>query len=119
MTDIRSRLLFLTALVALPPCYLVVWSPAHPAEPGVDYARDVRPIFARACVGCHGPEKQRGGLRLDLAAGLREGGDSGPPVVPGDSSRSRLYRAITGGEDAVPMPPKDQQTRLTAEEVGR
>src|SRR5437899_1120540 len=37
-----------------------------PATPrAIDFRRDVEPIFARACVSCHGPAKQRGGLRLD------------------------------------------------------
>jgi hypothetical protein len=92
-------------------------APADPApQPAVDFARDVQPILARSCVGCHGPQKQRGGLRLDTAAGLRQGGDSGPPVVPGNSSKSRLYRAIAGTEGKV-MPPKGP--RLAAAEVGR
>jgi hypothetical protein len=85
------------------------------SESPVDYARDIQPIFARACVSCHGPEKQRGGLRLDTATGLRAGGDSGPPVVPGASSRSRLYQAITGAKDVAVMPAKGP--RLAVGEV--
>ena len=33
----------------------------------VDFARDDAPLFARACLPCHGAEKQRGGLRLGSA----------------------------------------------------
>src|SRR5689334_2240027 len=40
---------------------------AAPAEK-VDFLREVRPIFAEHCVKCHGPEKQKGGLRVDLKA---------------------------------------------------
>ena len=44
-------------------------------EPGkVDFARDVQPVFAKSCYGCHGPKVQMGGLRLDskkLAAQLK------------------------------------------------
>jgi hypothetical protein len=87
------------------------------AEPPVDYARGIQPILARACVSCHGPEKRRGGLRLDTAAGLREGGDSGPAVVPGASSKSRLDQAITGTNDVPVMPAKGP--RLAAAAVGR
>jgi hypothetical protein len=87
------------------------------APPPADYARDVQAILTRSCVSCHGPKKQSSGLRLDTAAGLGAGGDSGPPVVPGDSSGSRLYRAITGTGGVAVMPPKGP--RLTAAEVGR
>ena len=31
----------------------------------VTFNRDVRPILADACFSCHGPSKQKGGLRLD------------------------------------------------------
>src|SRR5438874_2154166 len=47
----------------------------------VDFARDVQPIFKANCVTCHGPDKQRGGLRLDTKAAL-QGGDSGVVIVP-------------------------------------
>jgi mono/diheme cytochrome c family protein len=90
---------------------------AAPSDPPVDFARDVQPILTRTCAGCHGPDKQRGGLRLDTAAGLREGGDSGPAVLASDSARSRLYHAITGTNDVQLMPPRDKEPRLTMAEV--
>jgi len=31
----------------------------------IDFARDIQPILAKNCLACHGPAKQRGGLRLD------------------------------------------------------
>jgi mono/diheme cytochrome c family protein len=30
-----------------------------------DYVKDIKPIFERSCVKCHGPEKRKSGLRLD------------------------------------------------------
>jgi mono/diheme cytochrome c family protein len=108
------QLLTATALAA---ASVLLASRAAPSDPPVDFARDVQPLLTRSCAGCHGPDKQRGGLRLDTAAGLRAGGDSGPPFVPGDSSRSRLYHAITGTNDVTLMPPKDKEPRLTMAEV--
>ncbi len=35
------------------------------AEAPVDFDRDVRPIFASHCFECHGPDKAKGGLRLN------------------------------------------------------
>ena len=53
------------------------------AEPGPDYAREVRPIFEKHCFKCHGPEKQKGGLRFDFKEGAFKTGESGErPIVP-------------------------------------
>ncbi len=50
-------------------------------------------------------EKSKGGLRLDSAAAIAAGGDSGPVVVPGKPGESRLIEAIRyAGE--LKMPPK-------------
>src|SRR5882672_4886052 len=41
------------------------------------FEKNVRPLLHASCVPCHGPEKQKGGLRLDSKAALLKGGDSG------------------------------------------
>ncbi len=51
--------------------------------PAVDYAREVKPLLAVRCTSCHGAIRQKAGLRLDTAALIRRGGDSGPAVEPG------------------------------------
>ncbi|TWT61910.1 c-type cytochrome domain-containing protein [Rubinisphaera italica] len=56
---------------------------------GVSFAKDVAPILAGKCMGCH-DQTASGGLRLDTFAGLRRGGRSGPLVVPGAPQRSPL-----------------------------
>jgi mono/diheme cytochrome c family protein len=71
-----------------------------------DYLRDVKPIFARHCVSCHGPQKQRSGLRLDTARGALRGGNSGAVLIPGRAAASRLVQALTGAEGVAAMPPK-------------
>jgi hypothetical protein len=98
-------------------CLALLLAAPAAAEP-VDFARDVRPILTARCTSCHGAKKQRSGLRLDSAGAVRAGGNSGPAVVPGKSSESRLIQAVTGGTDDVPvMPPKG--ARLDAREVSR
>src|SRR5687768_15194854 len=83
----------------------------------VDFARDVRPIFAARCVECHGREKQKSGYRLDARAHAMKGGDLGvAPVVAGDSARSPLIHYVAGVHPDVTMPPKGE--RLSAEQVG-
>src|SRR5208282_5623324 len=54
------------------------------------FERNVRPILATRCQGCHGPAKQKGGLRLDARAAVLAGGSTGPAVVPGKPKESLL-----------------------------
>ena len=72
----------------------------------VDYARDVKPILAKHCVSCHGPERPKAGLRLDTAASAIRGGKEGPGVVPGKARASRLFLALIGEGDGERMPLK-------------
>src|SRR5437899_12331261 len=68
-----------------------------PADP-VDYVQDIKPIFSRRCSSCHGALKQKNELRLDTAALAKQGGSSGPAIVPGKSDESLLIDAITGAD---------------------
>ncbi|MCI0460228.1 MAG: PSD1 and planctomycete cytochrome C domain-containing protein [Gemmataceae bacterium] len=90
-----------------------------PAPPGVvDFQRDIKPIFARACIECHGPSKQRAGLRLDGRAAAMQGGNSGAVIHPGQIAGSRLLHVVAGLDPEVRMPPKERPP-LTAAEVGK
>src|SRR5262245_7008463 len=42
--------------------------PPAAGKKGVTYDKDIRPIFEKSCFKCHGPEKQKGKLRLDSLA---------------------------------------------------
>lgn len=65
----------------------------------------VRPALVEHCVACHGPEKQKGGLRLDHGSFLAQGGDNGPAVAPGDPGASRLLDAVGYANVELQMPP--------------
>ncbi len=80
-----------------------------------DFAREIRPIFEARCLSCHGPEKQKSGLRLDLKAAALAGGDSGPAIVPGKAGESDLLARVTSDDAESRMPPKGD--RLSAQEV--
>jgi hypothetical protein len=69
----------------------------------------IRPVLVRECYSCHSAEaaatgKLRGGLLLDSRAAIRQGGETGPAVVPGDSKQSILLSAIR--HEDFEMPPK-------------
>jgi len=78
-----------------------------PPPPAPDFHKEVRGILEVACIQCHGPEKQKGELRLDSLAHAKKGGDSGPGISPGDLAKSSLIKRIVlpaDHDDA--MPPK-------------
>ena len=77
------------------------------------FEKNIRPLLIENCVGCHGPKKQRGGLRLDTAASARSGGDSGPAIVPGNLEESLLVGAVRYNDD-LKMPPKG---KLRADQI--
>ncbi len=92
------------------------WILASTAVPAADFAKDVRPILESRCYECHGPDKQKSSLRLDLRPAALKGGDNGPVIVPGKSGESPLITHVTAPEgDDQRMPPKGD--RLTPVEV--
>jgi mono/diheme cytochrome c family protein len=77
------------------------------------FEKAVRPVLVARCQGCHGAEKQKGGLRLDSRKAALKGGDTGPAVVPSKPAESPLVDAVNYGE-LLKMPPK---SRLPEAEV--
>lgn len=65
----------------------------------------VRPVLAEHCLPCHGPAKQKGGLRLDHGSFLMKGGDNGPALVPGDPEASQMLQAVGFADVDLQMPP--------------
>jgi hypothetical protein len=69
----------------------VFFSP--PAPPPVSYGRDVAPIFALHCTGCHG---EAGGLSTASHRDLMKGGNMGKVIISGEPERSLLLHFIDG-----------------------
>jgi hypothetical protein len=120
----RLRLLPPAALLALAVGHPAAADPPKPkadlppaAAAKVDFDTDVRPVLAAHCFKCHGPDKQKGGLRLDTRADALEGGNGGKVIVPGKSADSRLVHAVAGTDPDAKMPPGDAAA-LTAAQVG-
>src|SRR5919197_5638735 len=65
------------------------------AQNKVDFAKDVLPILEKNCFKCHGPEKQKGKLRLDSRAAAVKGGKDGPAFEPGNAEKSEMVRRIS------------------------
>jgi uncharacterized coiled-coil DUF342 family protein len=78
------------------------------------FDKHVRPLLVENCQSCHGPEKPKGGLRVDSRSALLKGGDTGPAIVPGKPAESLLVKAI-GYTGDLKMPPKG---KLSDQEIG-
>ena len=86
-----------------------------PATARVDFARDVRPILDAACVKCHGKGKDKGGFSIETRESFLKGGDTGAPVVSGNSAESVLIELVSGLDPENVMPKKG--SKLKAEQV--
>lgn len=72
----------------------------------VDFEVDVLPILKQHCFECHGPKRQKAGLRLDTQEGLFSGEKDFIPIVPGAPERSLLWERVNlPAEDPDIMPP--------------
>jgi hypothetical protein len=71
----------------------------------------IRPVLVAHCYQCHSDKegKQEGGLSLDSRRAIREGGDRGAAVVPGDPEASLLLTAISHTDPDLKMPPRKQK----------
>jgi mono/diheme cytochrome c family protein len=71
-----------TALVAAP-------------EPALTY-KDVKSIFEKRCLSCHGAEYPGGSFRVDSYEAIMKGGQHGKAVVVGKSAESRIMKMMKG-----------------------
>lgn len=86
------------------------------AEEPVSYTRDIKPLLKERCFTCHGALKQKGGLRLDTVALMRQGGEHGPAVEPGKADQSVLLRRVTA-VGVGRMPPASEGEALSAGQI--
>jgi uncharacterized membrane protein len=92
--------------------------PAAPATGGATlYAARIQPLFNRSCVSCHGPDKAKGGFRLDSYARLMQGGEDGSAIEPWRPEKSELLRRITLNPDDDDFMPSNNKGALSGAEV--
>ena len=89
----------IATLVAFP-LVVATGGPARGGEAEELFTREVAPYLAERCYACHSSSGGREqDLALDWSGGLRDGGLSGPAVVPGDPEASLLVRALKHQDD--------------------
>lgn len=71
------------------------------------FEKEIRPVLAEKCYGCHSSKMKTpmGGLVLDTKPGMKNGGNGGPVVVPGNPASSRLLKALSYNDTELRMPP--------------
>lgn len=100
---------FLPALLALAALRAV-------AAESPSFSGDIRPILSQHCFKCHGPDKQKAELRLDVRDAALKPAESGErAIVPGQPAASELLLRVTSHDKDEVMPPKNEP--LTAEQI--
>lgn len=94
--------------------------PPVATQPGVTYAKDIKPLFEASCFQCHGAPRPggdprrsgpKGGLRLDSLEAALKGGEEGKVITPGDSTKSKLVISVAQLNPKTAMPPKPREGR--------
>lgn len=88
-------------------CRALAGSAIPTAEQVEFFEKNVRPVLAESCFKCHGPDKQKQGLRLDSREALLKGSDEGAIIARDNLEASVLLRSIRR-EGEHPMPPKEK-----------
>jgi mono/diheme cytochrome c family protein len=101
--------------------------PPASTKQGVTYAGDIKAIFDKSCVKCHGEEKPKAKLRLttlenSLKGIAGKGGVNEKVIEPGKSAESSLFLSVAkvGDEDHW-MPPAKNKANigpLTKDQIG-
>lgn len=65
----------------------------------IDYETDIKPLLKNRCVSCHGPLKQKAGLRLDAGILVHEGGKNGPVL-------EEIIERVSSTDEEERMPPE-------------
>lgn len=70
----------------------------------VSFSKDIAPVLAQTCTGCHGANQPRNNFNLSTFEGLLRGGDGGAPIMPGKGADSFLVKKLRGTGSGQRMP---------------
>jgi mono/diheme cytochrome c family protein/uncharacterized membrane protein len=85
------------------------FKPLPNAQEAVVYEDIIRPILQSKCYACHGPDKQKGKLRLDGKDNILKGGKDGKVITaPLNEQPEMLRRILLPPDDEDHMPPKEK-----------
>ena len=82
-------------------------------ETPVDFEKEVLPFLKNNCLACHNTTKAKAGLNLETPQLMLKGGDTGPALVPGQSTNSLVFKAAAHRDAESIMPPKDNKANAS------
>ncbi len=89
-------------------------------QSAVDFEREILPVLRQKCLACHSAREKQGNLVLESAAGMLQGGDSGPAAVAGKSGESLILHLAAHRQEPFMPPPKNEVNAqpLSPQELG-
>jgi len=88
------------------------------AEDKINYADHILPLIEANCSKCHNSDKKKADLDLTSYSGALKGSGSGLVLLSGNAEGSKLWKAITHGEEPF-MPPNRPKLNAFREFEGR
>lgn len=102
-------------------CLVLILAGGSAGGDEIRFNRDVRPILADRCFGCHGPDaaSNESGLRLDQAeaAVATPDSDEEAAFIPGDPENSVALQRIRETDPDLKMPPASSHLAISPEEL--
>ena len=87
-------------------------------QEAVVYSVVIKPMLEAKCIACHGPNKQKGKLRLDEPDFISKGGEAGAALIAGNAAESAMIKKILlpkENKDHMPPPEKPQLSKRDIE----
>jgi mono/diheme cytochrome c family protein len=81
------------------------------------YANVVKPILETRCYSCHGPNKQKGKLRLDEPNFILTGGKDGKIIIAGKPDESDLIKRILLPKESKSHMPPIEKPQLSKQDL--
>ena len=91
--------------------------PIANVQEAVAYTEVIQPILNSKCYSCHGVNKQKAKLRLDLPDFIMKGGKDGAIITAGKADESELIKRILLGKDNKDHMPPIEKPQLSKSEI--
>ena len=91
--------------------------PIANVQEAVAYTEVIQPILNSKCYNCHGVNKQKGKLRLDLPDLIMKGGKDGVIIMAGKADESELIKRILLTKDNKDHMPPIEKPQLSKQEI--